>query len=300
MGKREDDLAAELAAQVAAGQDPFGDDDDLIVADDTTEEVTAEADDDTAVEPTEPTAEELAEQETEAATTEADEPVAEVTPEVTPEVEPEPEAAPSRPTYQPNDPSDLKAQRKALRQQEIEVEAKWAAGELDDAARAEKLSELRDQADELLVKITTSETLRVANEQQSANEQRTVISSLKAQGLKQGIDYNDTKVAKQFDTALQVLAADDDNAGLSFAQLAAKAHNTVMAVRGISKAQGATKPAESRTAPKPPVTLRNMPAAATQNVGSTLASTMSRLKGTAYTAAYAKLTPKQRAELTDD
>lgn len=300
MGKREDDLAAELAAKVEAGEDPFGDHDDVIVPDDDEPEFieTAEVEEEEpAVEPTEPTAEELAEQEGETTEAAADEPVAEVVPEVAPE----PEAEPSLPTYRTSDPSDLKAQRKALRQQEIEVEAKWAAGELDDSARAEKLSELRDQADELLVQITTTATLQAANEQQTKRQQEAVITGIKTQGKAQGLDYDDPKVAKQFDIAIQVLAVDPDNAGKTFAQLASAAHSTVLALRGISKAQGTpAKPAEARTAPKPPATLRNMPAAATQNVGSTLASTMARLKGPEYQAAYVKLTPKQRAELTDD
>jgi hypothetical protein len=47
------------------------------------------------------------------------------------------------------------------------------------------------------------------------------------------------------------------------------------------------------------VTLRTLPSAATPNSGGNVLDNLSKLKGQAYQDAFAKLTPAQKAALTD-
>ena len=72
----------------------------------------------------------------------------------------------------------------------------------------------------------------------------------------------------------------------------------VKAMRGVQTP--AKAPASDRKpAGDVPVTLRSLPSASTPNTGGVIEQ-IARLKGPAYEAAYAKLTPAQQAALLDE
>jgi hypothetical protein len=73
----------------------------------------------------------------------------------------------------------------------------------------------------------------------------------------------------------------------------------VKAMRGIAVPQPNKPAAERKPAGEAPVTLRSLPSASTPNTGGILEQ-IGRLKGPAYEAAYAKLTPAQQAALLDE
>jgi hypothetical protein len=143
-----------------------------------------------------------------------------------------------------------------------------------------------------------AETLQEANAQSQQAYQARTIQRLIAK-TKAEVDYAaDATAQKQFDTSLQVLAAQPDNAGKDFADLIEDAHKMVKAMRGVQTPVKAPA-ADRRPAGDVPVTLRSLPSASTPNTGGVIEQ-IARLKGPAYEAAYAKLTPAQQAALLDE
>ena len=76
------------------------------------------------------------------------------------------------------------------------------------------------------------------------------------------------------------------------------AHKMVKAMRGV-QSQAKAPASDRKTAGDVPVTLRSLPSASTPNTGGVIEQ-IARLKGPAYEAAYAKLTPAQQAALLDE
>ena len=270
-----------IAAAEAAGQDPFGDDEPL-----TTE---AAAD--------EPAPEAAADTEAEQAA--ADAPTAE---EEQAEADPAPAAASTEaaelPTYKAEVPQDYKAQRAELMKAKADAMKKLMDGEIDADTYAAEDARVSDALEDLAAARIRAETLQEANAQSQQVYQARTIQRLIAK-TKAEVDYAaDTAAQQQFDTSLRVLAAQHDNAGRDFADLAEDAHKMVKAMRGI--AQAAKPPAADRKpAGDAPVTLRSLPSASTPNTGGVLEQ-IARLKGPAYEAAYAKLTPAQQAALLEE
>ena len=176
------------------------------------------------------------------------------------------------PRYELPDTASIAEQRKALREQRAALDAKWLAGDLSDADRAQKVSTIEDQLDELLQRATRAETLAEVNRQNAINDQARVIDAIRRDGAKAGIDYKpDGDAAAQFDTALQLVAARKGMAGKPFEDLAQQAHRMVLALHGkLSPVPSASPPPAAAPAaapaPKPPreipPTLGHMPAAA--------------------------------------
>ena len=273
-----------IAAAQAAGQDPFGDDEPL----------TVEADAD---EPA-PEAVPEAAADTEAEQAAADAPAAE---EEQAEADPAPAAsteAAELPTYKAEVPQDYKAQRAELMKAKADAMKKLMDGEIDAEAFAAEDMRVAEALEDLAAARIRAETLQEANAQSQQAYQARAIQRLIA-NAKSEVDYAaDATAQKQFDTSLQVLAAQPDNAGKDFADLIEDAHKMVKAMRGI--APQATRPgAERRAAGDAPVTLRGVPSASTPNTGGVIEQ-IGRLKGPAYEAAYAKLTPAQQAALLDE
>ena len=270
-----------IAAAEAAGQDPFGDDEPL----------TMEADAD------EPAPEAAAEPEAEQAA--ADAPTAEAD---QPEADPAPAAASTEaaelPTYKAEVPQDYKAQRAELMKAKAEAMKKLMDGEIDAETFAAEDMRVAEALEDLAAARIRAETLQEANAQSQQAYQARAIQRLIA-NAKSEVDYAaDLNAQKQFDTSLQVLAAQPDNAGKDFADLIEDAHKVVKAMRGI--AQAPKQPAaDRRPAGDVPVTLRSLPSASTPNTGGVIEQ-IGRLKGPAYEAAYAKLTPAQQAALLDE
>ncbi len=261
-----------IAAAEAAGQDPFGDDEPLTV------EAAAE-----------PEAKQAA---ADATTTEAQQAEADPAPATA-----STEAA-ELPTYKAEVPQDYKAQRAELLQAKAEAMKKLMDGEIDAETFAAEDMRVAEALEDLAAARIRAETLQEANAQSQQAYQARAIQRLIA-NAKSEVDYAaDLNAQKQFDTSLQVLAAQPDNAGKDFADLIEDAHKMVKAMRGI--AQAPKQPAaDRRPSGDVPVTLRSLPSASTPNTGGVIEQ-IGRLKGPAYEAAYAKLTPAQQAALLDE
>lgn len=268
-----------IAAAEAAGQDPFGDDEPL----------TVEADAD------EPAPEAAAEPEAEQAA--ADAPTAEAD---QPEADPAPAAASTAaelPTYKAELPSDYKAQRAELLQAKAEAMKKLMDGEIDAETFAAEDMRVAEALEDLAAARIRAETLQEANAQSQQAYQARAIQRLIA-NAKSEVDYAaDATAQQQFDTSLQVLAAQPANAGKDFADLIEDAHKMVKAMRGVQTPPKAPAP-ERKPAGDVPVTLRSLPSASTPNTGGVIEQ-IARLKGPAYEAAFDKLTPAQKAALLD-
>lgn len=269
-----------IAAAEAAGQDPFGDDEPLTV-EDAAEETAPDAE---AV--AEPVAEQVA---ADATTTEAE--PAEAKPAAA-----SPEAV-ELPTYKAEVPQDYKAQRAELMKAKADAMKKLMDGEIDADTYAAEDARVSEALEDLAAARIRAETLQEANAQSQQAYQARAIQRLIA-NTKSEVDYAaDATAQKQFDTSLQVLAAQPDNAGKDFADLIEDAHKMVKAMRGI--APQAKPVAERKPSGDAPVTLRGVPSASTPNTGGVIEQ-IARLKGPAYEAAYAKLTPAQQAALLDE
>ncbi len=269
-----------IAAAEAAGQDPFGDDEPLTV------EAAAEE----AAPGAEAAAEPEAEQVAADATTAGAEQVA---------VEPaaaSPEAA-ELPTYKAEVPQDYKAQRAEMMKAKADAMKKLMDGEIDADTYAAEDARVSEALEDLAAARIRAETLQEANAQSQQAYQARAIQRLIA-NTKSEVDYAaDATAQKQFDTSLQVLAAQPDNAGKDFADLIEDAHKMVKAMRGIAHAPKAPA-ADRKPAGDMPVTLRSLPSASTPNTGGVIEQ-IGRLKGPAYEAAFDKLTPAQKAALLD-
>lgn len=192
-----------------------------------------------------------------------------------------------------------------------DIDKKWTTSEITDeekiaqsaAARRELNVALRAQA--LNDGRIETNKLRV-----SESSQRVLDGMKKIAKADSGIDYAaDEKAAMQFDQSVQLLGADPDNAKLSFSQIAVKAHAMVAAMRGITRKTTevqATKPvakpvaiSPARTAPQGPITLRNIPSAATANTGGGPEEVGARLKGQNYETWFAAQPADVRRKLLD-
>ncbi len=299
-------IKAETEAALAAGGDPFGDNEEIVAAsiEDQAKEAQAKLDrangtttdendepDDaaTTTEATEATTTATTEATTEATTTEADE-----DDDLPDENEPV--------ALQTVDPVKAEADIAALQDQKDALHTKMMDGELDAKefnAEARKIDTQINTLNRALAVVEVSA-------QQVFAYQSGVLKAIAADAKKAGVlDYADAKAQSQFNTALQILHNDPANANRSFKAIAKEAHATVLAIRGIATARAkpaAAAPAApaARATPKPPVTLRDLPSAATPNSGGSLLDNMSKLSGAAYEKAYSKLTDAQKATLLGD
>lgn len=202
--------------------------------------------------------------------------------------------------YQAELPADYPAKRAELVKAKADVMRKLLNGEVDADEFAAEDARISGELEELSAARIRAETLQDANRQASVLYQQQALKRLVTK-VKGDVDYAaDESARKQFDMALKVLAADGD--GRDFADLIDEAHAIVSARRGIATAKKSAAEAPAAPARKPdgtpPVTLRGIPSASTPNTGSVV-DQLARLKGPAYEAAYARLTPAQKASLLD-
>lgn len=291
MTPEEQKTLAAIEAAKAAGQDPFGDDEPLGQEDDAPAEAAvagAEAQPDAGEPPATAAQDEVA--------------VADDTPPNTGEQADQVAPSAAQDTEQPMQyqaelPADYPAKRAELVKAKADAMRKLLNGEVDADEFAAEDARISGELEELSAARIRAETLQDANRQASVLYQQQALKRLVAK-VKGDVDYAaDESARKQFDTALKVLAADGD--GRDFAELIDEAHAIVSARRGIAtaKAPQAT-PATRKPDGTPPVTLRGIPSASTPNTGSVV-DQLARLKGPAYEAAYARLTPAQKASLLD-
>lgn len=266
----EDQVAADIAAAEARGEDPFADK-PAAPAEATAEPAPAEA-------PAAPAAAPAAE----VAAPEV--PKAPEAPAVAEEPKVEPvKADPINPpptTFQTSIPADYKAQRSALVTEKAALMQKLMEGELDAEGFAAEESRISDALEDLTAQRIRAETLQEANVQTQAAFQQREIQKLIA-STKTEVDYaTDTKAQRQFDMALQAVGQDPDNAGKDYAELLNQAHTVVMALRGVMRKEPEPAKAErpTRTAPQPPQTLAGLPTAASSGAKS-VERTLAELTG---------------------
>lgn len=215
---------------------------------------------------------------------------------------------PAVPRFKTVDKDAITQQRKDLMAEDAKALKDMIDGVIEPGEYSTKKAEIQDKLDALLVQQTLSEANTQTEQQVQLAAINAIIANAKAAGE---IDYlADPKAQKQFDAALRVLAADEDNASLPYGRLCKLAHKTVLSVRGITAkpaaaATGPTadakpEPAKPRENGKGPTTLRNVPAASTPNSGGGLVEQMATLSGQAYQDAFDKLTPAQKAQLRGD
>lgn len=291
----EADVLAATAAAIAAGQDPFGDGDDEQPESTTTAAAAEEEGTTTAA------AEEVANGEKSGEEEVAgDDDDTDLTPEQLAAIagDDTPEPAPA-PRYKTADPADLQAKRA----EQIGIKAKALKDLMDGVIEAEEYSRIETEVADKLEELAVQRTLHAANVQTEQHAQEAALDRIIAAAKKAGeVDYRaDPKAAKQFDTAMAMLAQDGETR--TYTELVEEAHKAVLAIRGIKPAAApapAATPAQPRENGKGPMTLRNVPAAETPNSGGGWKEQLAALSGQAYEEAFAKLSPGQRAELLND
>ncbi len=300
-------LAAKIDEAIARGEDPLGDDEPLEVVPDEDDDDADDADtgaaDGEATEAGEGTQAAGEGDATTAAadSTKADEPALDVE-----ALEAIAADEPDAPAFEV-DKTDFKAERAKLSTDEKKIEDDWAAGNLSDAERGQKLLELRDRRDDLTRQETRAETIADLNRQQQQTYQTRVLRSIATQSKTAGqLDYSDAKVGSAYDAMLRAVAADPNNEGKKFHELAQLAHEALCATRGVKAAPAPTAAAATpaapaaRKSPAAPITLRDLPVAATPNTGGDALDALGKLEGQAYQEAYNRLSPAQQARLLDE
>lgn len=198
--------------------------------------------------------------------------------------------APFVPKFQGEMPKDYAEQRKALLAKKGEAMRRLMDGEIDAEEFAAVDAEVAEGLENLTAARVRAETLQAANEQAQASLHARAIANVVKQAKKAGeIDYaNDEKARRQYDTLLNGLLEDPDNAEADFEDVAAQAHRALLALRGVQPKQAAAPaqaPAQApaaaqRTAPPPgPKTLGGLPSASAAPVGDDLFSQFAQLEG---------------------
>lgn len=287
----EAEALAATAAMLAAGKDPFGDDDD---ATDEAGEVNAGEDTDKEGDEQPATGDETKDDEEGTDSGLSAEALEAIAADEAPT-----EAQAKR--YDAGDPAEFKAKRT----EQIGIKAKALKDLMDGVIEPEEYSRIEAEVADALDALTVQRTLHEANVQTEQQTQESALDKIITAAKKAGeVDYRaDAKAAKQFDTAMAMLA--DDGETRSYAELAAEAHKAVLAIRGIRKPEptaeeAAVAAAKPRENGKGPMTLRNLPAAEIANSGGGWKDQLATLSGQAYEEAFSKLSPGQRAELMND
>lgn len=304
----EAEVLAATAAALAAGKDPYGDDDDDDNSAATALSADADADTDA-----DAGADADADDDTDTEDDDADPPAAAgdgtptagdgdtLTPEQLAAVaadEAQDEPAPTVDRFKAQSPAEFAAARKEL----LDKRAKAFKDYADGVIEPEAYSLIDSEVFDALEAMTVQRTLHEANAQRDASTQESVLDAIMTAAKAEGVDYvGDLKAAKRFDLEMQLLA--EDGVKRTYAQAAALAHKNVLAVRGIAAKPAADpkpEPAKPRANGKPPLTLRNTPAAAMPNSGGNWQDALNKLSGQDYEAAYARLTQAQRDTMMND
>ena len=208
------------------------------------------------------------------------------------------EPAPTVDRFKAQSPAEFAAARKEL----LDKRAKAFKDYADGVIEPEAYSLIDSEVFDALEALTVQRTLHEANAQRDASAQESVLDAIMTAAKAEGVDYvGDLKAAKRFDLEMQLLA--EDGVKRTYAQAAALAHKNVLAVRGIAAKPAADpkpEPAKPRANGKPPLTLRNTPAAAMPNSGGNWQDALNKLSGQDYEAAYARLTQAQRDTMMND
>jgi hypothetical protein len=176
-------------------------------------------------------------------------------------------AAPALPTYETTG-EDFAAKRADMDKAADEAFRKWSQGELDDAEYQAENRRINKELMDVVRAEAEASTLKRINEahakaaaEAKITAENAALQAINAASVKAGvIDYTkDAKAATTFDALLSIARNDPDNAGKSFADIAAGVHADVLKMRGLAAPTKAPAPAPR---PQIPPTLGNMPAAA--------------------------------------
>lgn len=302
--KADQDVLADIEARRARGEDVFGDgDDDEQPAAQAKDEAKDEADEtdgaDDAAEDKQAAADEDEGDDKGEGDEQGDEKEGEQAAQGEGEQQEEQQAAADHPETPPPEfktlsKAEFEEQRKTLRAEKNEAFKKFSAGEMTE----DEYLTIQDRVDDSLMELTSQRTLLEANEQNRVNAQQTKLKQIREASKKAGlVDYEtDPDAPAEFDAALQFAASLKANASLGFDALADKAHELVLQQRGLS---AAPKPAPTptpapRQAPKAPITLSRLPAAATPNGAGGAVEQLSRLDGMDFQEAVGRMPRAQR------
>jgi len=293
----EAEVLAATAAALAAGKDPYGDDDDDDNSAATALSADADADTDA-----DAGADAGADDDTDDDAPTGDAADEALTPEQLAAIagdEAGDEPAPTVDRFKAQSPAEFAAARKEL----LDKRAKAFKDYADGVIEPEAYSLIDSEVFDALEAMTVQRTLHEANAQRDAQTADQVLTAIMDAAKTAGeVDYTtDAQAAKRFDLEMQLLA--EDGVKRTYAQAAALAHKNVLAVRGIAAKPAADpkpEPAKPRANGKPPLTLRNTPAAAMPNSGGNWQDALNKLSGQDYEAAYARLTQAQRDTMMND
>lgn len=208
------------------------------------------------------------------------------------------------PSFKAQVPEDYAAQRTALLVKKNAALKELMDGTIEAEAYAAIENEVATALEDLAAQRIRAETLIEANYQAEANYQSAQIQLLIKRTAGE-VDYaNDEAARQQFDRSMAVLQQDPAGKGMSYLDLINTTHQMVAAMRGVTAKAAPASNAPARQPRKPdaeaPITLRNLPAAAGTNSNGDLIDHISRLKGPEYEQAFAKLSPAQRRAMLDE
>lgn len=172
----------------------------------------------------------------------------------------------------------------------------------DGTLSAEDFAKVDAEVMQGLLRIGSERTLAQASALSMAATQEQAIEQIKATARTAGqIDYDaDPSAIDQFNAAIDMVGRDPKAATMSHEEFYGKAHALVLAARGISATAAAPSPAPAPAPAVPrkdeagPITLRTLPAAATPNTGGGITEQLSRLQGLEFEDAIAALPKAQR------
>lgn len=224
------------------------------------------------------------------------------------------------PTVPTVDEAGFKTARSALRTQISEIDAKWEKGEIDPAVRSASVGALQDQIDDLTGTFSSQVGTRDALAHVAQATHAQVLGRIQAAGARDGLDYSQPFAQEQFNLASQMVQASPKNAGISWVKVAQLADEQVRAMNGIAvkgaAAAPAAPPVEAPVAapaaaaapapgvkqpPAPPPTLRTLPVAAGAGaVTDTIASKLAAGDANQRNMLWDKMSPAQRAAARGD
>lgn len=196
-------------------------------------------------------------------------------------------------------PHDFDDQVKAIGAAKDELDQKFEDGDLSTKeyrAEMDKLNKAERQLEMQEFKARTAQEM-------AENQQRAQWASTVQSFLGDHPEYGTSQLRYQaLDTMVKKVASDEANAGLSGAEILAKAHELVEAdLGGVPAAAPAAEPAKPAkpkkgATPKAPPTLAKVPAADATDVGNSKFALLDRLADTdplRYEAEMAKLSPEE-------
>lgn len=207
------------------------------------------------------------------------------------------------------DVSGMDAKLAEIEAKADDVEQRYMAGDIGDPERMAELRAISRERDSLNRKLAQAETVAYFVHQQAISAQQEILDGLVKSAKADGIDYEaDTDAQVEFNAALKTAEAMPRLAGKPAAEIYATAHRMVMAARGITPtAQGVQRQpaagaagAPARTPPPIPPSIRNLPTAATQTQGQSLSEALRNKQGTAFDQQWARMTEEQRRAYLDD